>query len=270
MSDHPMTTLLPALAGSTLGGVFGALAKVRRGKPLHGKGAVFDAVIRRTGSPSAWGAAWLDTPGEDHGSARLSRAAGLPDQLPDVQGLALTFTGADGDRHDLLLASTGLAPGARFVLVPRRAPLTCPYGSLLPYVAPRGLVLLAAVPAAPVRRPGEPLRFRLLAAGLVGGWHQFATLELTEPPGGAADEPLRLDPVLHVLPGLRWPAPLALLREPAYAAARRTPVRGGVTPPPPPAEPGTDGASAAARSQPPPRHRSGARPPAARTRRSRR
>lgn len=200
--------------GSVLGDVFGTVAKIRHGKPLHPRGIVYDAVLRRTGSPEPWDAEWLDTPGEDHGLVRLSRSVGLPRPLPDVLGLALTFSGPNGERHDLLLATTGLQPGARFALLPRRDPFAAPYGSLFPYRTPRGLVLLAAVPT-------SRTEFRLLAAAPAGRWRQFATLELTGRTGPEPDQPIRFDPVLHLLPGLTWPSALARMREPAYAAARR-------------------------------------------------
>ncbi|MGW9307733.1 hypothetical protein ACWGRK_08990 [Saccharomonospora azurea] len=203
--------------GSVLGDVFGTVAKLRHDKPLHPRGTVYDAVLRRSGAPEPWGAQWLDDPGEDRGLVRLSRSAGLPRPLPDVLGLAFTCSGPTGDRHDLLLATTGLRPGARFVLLPRRDPFSVPYGSLFPYRAPRGLVLLAAVPTARAR-------FRLLAAAPLGRWRKFATLELTDRAGAEPDRPIRFDPVLHLLPGLSWPTALARIREPAYAAAR-----GGVT-----------------------------------------
>jgi hypothetical protein len=209
-----------AAGGAVLGGVFGALARLRHGKPLHPHGTVYDAVLRRTGAPEPWGAEWLDAPGEDRALVRVSRAVGLPRPLPDVLGLALTFSGPAGDRHDLLLATTGLRPGARFVLLPRRDPFAVAYGSLLPYRAPRGLVLLAAVPVAGVGA-GAGASFRLLAAAPAGRWRGFATLDLTGPAGPAPDRPVRFDPVRHVLPGLAWPPALARLREPAYAAARR-------------------------------------------------
>lgn len=207
-----------AAGGTVLGGVFGALARLRRGKPLHPHGTVYDAVLHRTGSPEPWGAEWLDAPGEDRGLVRVSRSVGLPQPLPDVFGLALTFSGPAGDRHDLLLATTGLRPGARFVLLPRRDPFAVPYSSILPYRAPRGLVLLAAMPVA---GPGAGARFRLLTAAPAGRWQGFATLDLTGRADPAPHRPIRFDPVRYVLPGLAWPPALAQLREPAYAAARR-------------------------------------------------
>lgn len=201
-----------------IGTVFGAVARLRDSKPLHPRGTVFDATVRRTGSPEPWGSEWLDDAGEDHGLVRSSRAAGLPSPLPDVLGLALTFTGVDGDRHDLLLATTGLLPGARFVLLPRRDPQVAAYGSLLPYRAPRGLVLISATPSAD---DGARSRFQLRAAAPGGSWQAFATLELTARTDREANQPIRFDPVHYVLPGLDWPPALARLREPAYSAARR-------------------------------------------------
>ncbi|ACU96853.1 hypothetical protein Svir_18300 [Saccharomonospora viridis DSM 43017] len=201
--------------GSVLGDVFGTIARFRHDKPLHPRGTVYDAVLRRTGSFEPWGVEWLDLPGEDHGVVRLSRSVGLPRPLPDVLGLAFTFNGPAGDRHDLLLATTGLRPGTRFALLPRRDPFAVPYSSLLPYRAPRGLVLLAAMPTAGAG-------FRLCAATPAGRWQGFATLELSGRTGSGPDRPIRFDPVLHPLPGLSWPPELARLREPAYAAARRT------------------------------------------------
>jgi hypothetical protein len=65
------------------------------------------------------GLPWLDEPGTDVGMVRFSRAAGLPAPAPDVLGFALRLQ-ALGTQHDLLLASTGMRPGWRHVLFPRR------------------------------------------------------------------------------------------------------------------------------------------------------
>mgnify|MGYP001177950714 CR=1 FL=1 len=208
-------------AGSVLGTAFGTLGLLRGTRPLHPHGVVYDAVVRRTGAPYAFGAAWLDQPGEDHGLVRLSRAAGLPEPLPDVHGLALTFTGEDGARHDLLLATTGMTGPTRFLLRPTWSARGVRYGSLLPYHAAGGLVLIAAVPVdAALAGSGEV--FRLLAASPLGPWQPFGTLEMIA--GGTTDRPIRFDPVRYVPPGLRWPEPLAQLRNPSYEAARWTPV----------------------------------------------
>jgi hypothetical protein len=227
MINRPVSSLPEALArltGTVLGGLSGAVALARGDKPLHPRGRVLDAVVRRTGASERFGAVWLDEPGEDRGVGRLSRAVGLPAGLPDVLGLALAFETADGERHDLLLATTGLGVLTRFVLVPRRHPATR-YTSLLPYVADGGPVVLAATPAGRSAAVGadDPadLTFRLLAARPRDRWRQFATLHLTGRADREVDPPLRFDPVLNPLPGLRWSPLLARLREPAYAAARR-------------------------------------------------
>ncbi|TDD06392.1 hypothetical protein E1181_12955 [Saccharopolyspora terrae] len=205
--------------GAVVGVVFGAVARMRRGKPLHPHGTVYEAVLRRAGSPQPWAVEWLDEAGENHGLVRISRSMGLPKLLPDVFGLAFTFSGPSGDRHDLLLATTGLRPSLRFFLLPRREPFSGTYGSLLPYSAAGGLVLLAAVPLAP---DGSVASFRLLAATPTGRWWPFGRLDLTGRAAATADQPVRFDPTLHVLPGFAWPPAIEQLREPAYAAARRT------------------------------------------------
>jgi hypothetical protein len=226
-AERESVGLAAGAAGSLLGAVFGVVGVLRRGKPLHPEGIVYDALIRRTGSPVEWRCRWLDESGEDVGAARLSRAIGLPAPVPDIHGLAITFTGDEGERHDLLLATTGLGRWSRFVLVPRSDAYTCPYGSLFSYRSPRGLVLLSAAPLS-TRNPPEPpmaASFRLQVASVTGPWHTFGTLELSAPARGLGDDPLRFDPLVYPLPGLHWPVALERLREPAYAAARRTPAR---------------------------------------------
>jgi hypothetical protein len=234
-----MVEPLPRLAGRLLGGLSGGVALARGDKPLHPRGQVFDAVVRRTGTSVRFGAVWLDEPGEDRGVGRLSRAIGLPANVPDVLGLALAFETADGERHDLLLATTGLTVLTRFVLIPRRDPAVSRYTCLLPYVADRGPVVLGATPVgrrsagsidAPDGAAAADLTFRLLVAPPRGTWRQFATLDLTARADRETDPPLRFDPVLNPLPGLRWSPLLARLREPAYAAARRYAPTGHGTP----------------------------------------
>jgi len=211
-----LSTVVTAVPGSVLGALSAAAATVRGGRPLHPDGVVFDAVVRRTGSRRRWGAPWLDDPGEDRGLARLSRAAGLPAWSPDVLGLAVSFDDPDGERHDLLLSSTGTGRVSRFVLRPRRDFATA-YTCLLPYLGTTGLVVLGAVPDQ--ARSAGPVGFRLLAAAPRGPWHEFGQLHLTARDSEAEER--RFDPVLHPLPELRLPPALASLREPAYAAARR-------------------------------------------------
>ena len=209
--------LLPRAAGAVLAAVAGRLARLRGARPVHPRGSVVRATVRRTGTVRPWGSPWLDEPGEDAAVVRLSRSIGLPAPLPDVLGLALRTTDADGD-HDLLLSTTGSGRLTRFLLAPRRSAAGSRYGSVLPARSPRGLVVLAAVPVEGAEEGGA--RFRLVAATPTGPEEPFGELLLHGPLDGP-DADLSFDPVLDPLPGLAVPAALAAVRGPAYAAARR-------------------------------------------------
>jgi hypothetical protein len=86
---------------------------------------------------------------------------------------------------------------------------------LLPYRTPAGPVLLSAV------FHGEST---LVLAWAVrsGAWHAFAELRLHDEPVGEADSLLSFEPVRNALPGLVTYDWVRRLREPAYAAARRS------------------------------------------------
>ncbi|GAB7039236.1 MULTISPECIES: hypothetical protein [Catenuloplanes] len=194
-------------------GVFGGLARLRGGKPIHTTGRVYEArLIRRGGG--RWGVPWLDEPGEDTGVVRVSRGAGLPRPLPDVLGLAFGFTTPDGARHDLLLSTGGTGRVTRHLLTVRRDPFRGGYTTVFPYRAGRRRVTITARPR-PVRR-GGPLLL-LSAAGPGGRACELGLLVLGAP---GPDEPITFDPVLHPLPGLVLPGPIAALRADAYRGAR--------------------------------------------------
>jgi hypothetical protein len=221
----------PRVAGEALAVVFKAMTRLRHGKPIHPHGILAQAVVKRTGSTyGRWGVPWLDEPGTDVGIVRLSRAAGLPAPVPDVLGLALRLKTL-GTQHDLLLATTGMRPGWRHVLCPRRHALRAPYGSLLPYHAAGRRVLIAAVPEtgapygisdADVARAlaSASCTFELMVATLLGNWTPFARLTVARD-DNVFDVPVAFDPVLNPLPGLPLAQPFRSLREPAYRAARR-------------------------------------------------
>ncbi|MFB9709065.1 hypothetical protein ACWDTT_32950 [Streptosporangium sandarakinum] len=166
---------MTSAARAVLAAVFGTAARIRRGRPLHPVGLLFDAALHLHGAPSLWGAAFLDEAMELRGIARLSRSAGLPYPSPDVLGLAVRWphpspdgtaaaedrAGAEGTGRgataasdaeaapgataELLLATTGRTVPGRRLLRPavRWAPGL--YGSLLPYGAGGDRVLLGAV-----------------------------------------------------------------------------------------------------------------------------
>jgi hypothetical protein len=204
--------------GRLVGVPLAALARRRRGKPMHPDGVVRSGVLERTGSTPPWGVPWLDEPARDPAVVRLSRGAGLPPSLPDVLGLAVRLTGPGDQRIELLLSTTGNGRFSRVVPVPRRDPATA-YGSIMGYRTDAGTLRLAAVGERTAGGSGGTLVFVLAAAHGTGPWRPFARLTL-----GAAVQPpdpdVRFDAVLHPPPGMIPDGPMARLRAPAYAMAR--------------------------------------------------
>ncbi|MFD1506060.1 hypothetical protein FE374_18340 [Georgenia yuyongxinii] len=179
------------LAGLALGASLAAVAVLRRGKPLHPRGVVVPARLTVRAGPVWLGA--LGRRGTHEVLARFSRAVGLPQGWPDIQGLALRWPGLSGP-NDLLLASTGTGPWGRYMLTVRRRPLGGALGSLMPYATAAGPVLLSAQPT------GEPRHLTLRWATPRGPWHPCADLVWDQ--AGTADAPVRFDPVRHCPDGL--------------------------------------------------------------------
>lgn len=212
-----------AAGGLVLAGATRTLAAVRpAGKPLHPRGRLVTAVLRRHGVEPRTGVPWLDDSGVDEVLVRWSTAVGLPPGLPDVQGLAVRVPLAEGDqrtRHaDLLFASTGKGRLTRFVLTVARSAYGRPLTTLMPYRSPRGPLVLAALP----RSAG---RFELACASPGGEWRPFAELTLSETQG--PDPTISFDPVRNTVPGLQNYEAVRLLREPSYLVARRSRSEGG-------------------------------------------
>ena len=218
----------PARAAGRLVAIpLGALARWRGGKPMHPRGALFDAVLERHGTGRGWGAPWLDEAAVEPATARLSRGAGLPAPLPDLLGLAVVVPGEAGPVH-LLLSSTGRGRVTRLLPAPRRDSASV-YSSIMAYRSDGGSLRIAALPerdgvpsdpeplAAAVAR--RPLRFTLAAARGFGPWEPFGRLTLPEPER-RLDADVRFDAVLHPPPGLVADGPMARFRAPAYATAR--------------------------------------------------
>jgi hypothetical protein len=194
---------------------------------MHPRGAVFDAVLDRTGSVPPWGVPWLDEPARDDVVVRMSRGTGLPSPLPDLLGLAIRVPG-DGGPVDLLLTSTGRGAATRLLPVPRRDAATA-YSSIMGYRSDAGVLRLSVAPDGP-DAPSEPeplahavlregLGFALLATRGSGPWRPFGRLTVTVP-RDPLDRDIRFDAVLNPPPGLVPDGPIARLRAPAYARAR--------------------------------------------------
>lgn len=184
-------------------------------KPLHPLGDVVRGTLRRRGGGAASGAAWLDETGEDRVLVRLSRAVGLPSRAPDIFGLAIRVPIAEGREGDLLFASTGRGRLTRYTLTAARSPYARPMTTLLPYRTPTGAVLLSAVFR-------DETTVELAWARGSGDWHPFAELSLEADPVDAQDVPVSFEPVENTLPGLETYEWVRRLREPSYAAARRS------------------------------------------------
>jgi hypothetical protein len=218
-------------AGRAVAVPFAALTWLRRGKPIHPRGALFDAVLERTGPPRPVGVDWVDERSEDRVVVRLSRGAGLPAGWPDLLGMAIRFpaAGPSGRPVDLLLSTAGRTRWTRRVPALRRDAASA-YSSLMSYGSAVGPVLFAALPkrsGVPSEPPGlagevdrSGLRFTLALGRERGPWEPFGQLRLL---GSAdpVDPELHVDAVLHPPPGLIADGPMARFRRPAYAVARR-------------------------------------------------
>jgi hypothetical protein len=219
------------VAGLILRAVFAVMLLVRRPRPIHVRGVVYEGVVTWMPEVRRSGVAWIDQPvgHEERVTARASRSLGLPPALPDVIGLSLRAQTENGPA-DLELASTGVGVPGRFLLSPRRSPVRATLGTLLPYRGARGAVLICARTPASLEssaqgRPGpapSPWTLRLYWAAPRGSWFPFA--EVTLERALQSDDPtLRFDAVRRPLPGAGTYTWTRLLREPSYRLVQRMP-----------------------------------------------
>src|SRR5215207_894010 len=210
---------LASVPGSVLTGVFGAVSRLRAtAKPLHPYGRLLRATVHRNGLEEPLGVPWIDQGGTSQAQVRLSRAIGLPDNVPDIHGLALRLPLETGGHADLLFATTGLGMVSRIVLLPGMGPESHAYSTLLPYRTPTGPLLLAAKP-----NDDDANVFTLSCARPGGSWRPFAYVEIAqqaqdEDTGNAS---VSFDPVANQLPGLAQYDWARRLRAGSYAVARR-------------------------------------------------
>ncbi|NGN93922.1 hypothetical protein G5C66_14360 [Nocardioides sp. KC13] len=200
------------VVGRVLQTAVGVLAHLRPAdKPLHPHGTVHLAVLRRHPGATT-GAAFLDEGGTDEVVVRLSRATGLPEPVPDVNGLALRVPTIRGEHADLLLATTGQGRWTRFLLAPRTGLPDGFFSTLLPYRTPTGPVWVGAQLVEGT--------WQLMWARAGTDWTSFATLELTVESG--RDLLLSFDPTRATPPGLEIYEWHRRVRAPAYATARKS------------------------------------------------
>jgi hypothetical protein len=205
-----LQSMAGVVPGALLAAVFGAVAAVRRTKPLHPKGRVGSGVLEVTSPRPELGVPLLAEAGEHPCTVRWSRSVGLPAPLPDVEGFALRLTDPTAD---ILFSATGTGPVGRYLLVPRAAGRHGPQGTLLPVATDAGSLLLQVTPLDDAE---PPTRWQLAVAQSGSPWEPVGTIRVE----WGDDRPLRFDPVEHQLPGTSQYPLVARLREPAYAAAR--------------------------------------------------
>jgi hypothetical protein len=214
----PRVTRRAASAGGALlaAGTRGLAAVRPAAKPLHPRGSIVEARLYRHGVRPPLGVEFLDTASTDDVLVRESRSIGLPAWLPDIHGLAIKVTNADGSHGDVLFATTGLGRATRYALTLSRRRYGRPMTTLLPYRTEAGPVLLGA-------RSSGGATVEILCAVGDGDWRHVADLRLTEREGD--DQSLSFDPVRNLLPGLAQYGWVTRLRAPAYRTARES--RGG-------------------------------------------
>ena len=144
---------------------------LRGARVFHPRGTTRTATLTVSGGLGT-GARLLDEPAVHPGVVRLSRGAGLPAPLPDVDGLALRLPGlgVDGAPLDLLVNSAW-----RYTFAPSVVAGT--WSAVLPHRTGSGrLVLLGARPTSG--------GFTMLVASPLGRWQQWGTLVLGAPVDG--------------------------------------------------------------------------------------
>ncbi len=218
---------LGSLVAVPAGITFGVASRLRRARPLHPKGWLADATLALDGT-AATGVPLLDDASRRSVLVRMSKAVGLPGASPDVLGLALRIPAADGDA-DLLLATTGMSPGLRHLLLPG-LDWASAYSTLVPFETSRGLLLLGLVPRSRVFAPpslrtlalrlgGRDLDFDVVVATPRGPWRPVGALEVRGPVRGD-DDALRFDPFATPAGAQTWAPVVRALRRGAYGGSR--------------------------------------------------
>ncbi len=226
--SRPATSLMPGvLPGAVLGSGLAAAAAItgllRRDKPLHPVGHHGTGHLTVTDPAPDLGIEAIARTGTRPCRARWSRAMGLPQGWPDIEGLALRLEGAapDGGDADLLFASTGSRAWNRYLLTMRGPGHFGRVTTLLPVRAGGRAVTfrLSPQPELPDVLPDQlpPSSYALEVARGTGGWERVGHVDVAWAEDDTSD---RFDPVTHPLAGLEQYAFVTGLREPAYVAAR--------------------------------------------------
>lgn len=117
--------------------VFAGLSAARRKRIFHPRGVTFEGTLTfHDDNP-------LPFEGGERALVRMSRAAGFPQRVPDLFGLAVKLPDAG---QDLLLVTAGEDVVTRHLLVPTTGFFRRAYSTVLPYELYGQLVVLGARP----------------------------------------------------------------------------------------------------------------------------
>ncbi|WP_416956215.1 hypothetical protein ACNKF0_04775 [Nocardioides sp. T5] len=218
MTDRPQL-IAGALPGAILAAAAAVTGLLRRDKALHPVGRQGTGRLTVTDPAPALGIEALAGAGTRQCRARWSRSMGLPQQWPDIEGLALRLDGAgpDGGDADLLFASTGGRRWNRYVLTLRGRGRFGRLTTLLPARAGGRAVTFRLSPESEPRGGLPPATYSLDLALGTGSWQPVGRIDMAWVEADIAD---RFDPITHPLAGLEQYAFVTALREPAYVAAR--------------------------------------------------
>ena len=216
----------------TTASFWAALSALRGKRIFHPDGDAYVATFTVPDRPKQTGVALFDEPGPKRAIVRASRAAGLPEPLPDALGLAIRLQDAHGLGHhqDFLLITSANLPVAHHLIVPALGGFFGhSYSSLLPYRIAGKMRLVGAVPAehepartldalAAAARAGDA-RFDLALARVAGRFRRVGRVELGERLAPEASEALRFNP-WHTGGGIEPAGVFQTLRGAAYRGSQ--------------------------------------------------
>lgn len=228
---------LPGPVAAAAANLFGALSRLRGARIFHPRGVGYagNLVIEQPQAEYS-GVPLLERAGEYPAVVRFSRAAGLPEPLPDALGLAVRLTDVHGrGRHqDFLLVTSADGPLLHHMLLPNvRGFFGQSFSSLLLYRVGAKLRLVGATPATRPRQraPGAlpelieaaergGLHFRLALASLGGSWRAVGDLHVARRLPEDETERLAFTP-WNTGGAIRPAGPLQGLRRAAYRGSQR-------------------------------------------------
>lgn len=233
-----------AAAAPAVAAGFSLLAGLRRRRSLHPAGAGYRGRFVVDDHPDRQGVPLVQPGTAATAVLRLSRAAGLPEPLPDGLGVAVKLPDVygPGADQDLLLTSSIDRPLLRRLLFPATSFLRGAFSSALPYELgdsqQRAVLLLVPKASDGSRSPDAVgrrhvgalaeldaaltagLQFQLRTAGSFGPSRPLATLTVESPLTAEQTEQLRFNP-WTTGPGIRPSGWINLLRDTAYRASQR-------------------------------------------------